>query len=267
MTLAFAMRALRRHIVLVLITVVVVTGAGIALGSYLPKTYSSNARILLGLDPLPRSKSPKTLQGATIDPQTANLYLKERAMTYAQLVTADDVITPVATAAAIDPEMLRGRVVAAIVPETVVLDLRVTGSSPEEAVALTQALSDRFRVQVSVLNVQTGGPVILTAQISAPKPAAAPDQLHGKTLAVVSALVGVIVAVLLALLAAVIKRNRAASRPQPRRTAFRRSRNTTLTTSRRRRQPPRVAMARTVSDHRLEQLRLRATSRTKGPSK
>ena len=57
MTLAFAIRALRRHLVLVLITFVVVTGAGVALGSYLPKTYSSNAQILLGVDP----------KGATID--------------------------------------------------------------------------------------------------------------------------------------------------------------------------------------------------------
>ena len=160
---------------------------------------------MLGLD----------IRGTTIDPQTANLYLEDRAMTYAQLVTADDVITPVANAADIDPEVLRGRVVAAIVAETVVLDLRVTGSSPEEAVALTQALSERFRVQVSALNVQTGGPRILPAQVSAPRPAVAPDQLHGKTLAAVSALVGVIVAVLLALLVAVIKRNRAAYHPQP----------------------------------------------------
>ena len=264
MTLAFAMLALRRHIVLVLTTVVVVTGAGIALGSFLPKTYGSNAQILLGLD----------LKGATIDPLNANLYLKEGAMTYAQLVTADDVITPVAAAAAIDPEELRGRVEAAIVPETVVLDLRVTGSSPEEAVALTQALSDRFRVQVSALNVQTGGPVILPAQLSAPRPAAAPDQLHGKTLAAVSALVGVIVAVLLALLVAVIKRNRAASRPQPLRpeeadaaapdgvpaiTEYTTSRRTVNGTDRRVRAP-----FRTIGSIRR---RLRATSRKKGPSK
>jgi polysaccharide biosynthesis transport protein len=134
-------------------------------------------------------------------------------MTYAQLVTADDVILPVATAADIDPEVLRERVEAAIVPETVVLDVQVTGSSPAEAVALTQALSERFMAEVSALNVQTGGPELLPAQISAPQRAAAPDQLHGKTLAAVSALVGVIVAVLLALLVAVIKSNREASRP------------------------------------------------------
>lgn len=202
MTLGFAMRALGRYIVLVIITVAVVTGAGIKLGSYLPKTYSSHTQILLGLYP----------KGATKDPQTANLYLKERAMTYAQLATADDVIMPVAAAADIDPEVLHERVEAAVVPETVVLDLRVKGSSPEEAVALTQALSERFMAKVSVLNVQTGGPAMQPAQISAPQRAAAPDQLHGKTLAAVSALAGVIVAVLLALLIAVIKRNRAAAR-------------------------------------------------------
>ena len=60
MTLAFAARALRRNIVLVLVTGVVVTGAGIALGSYLPKTYGSNTQILLGLDPRarPSTRSP-----------------------------------------------------------------------------------------------------------------------------------------------------------------------------------------------------------------
>ncbi len=198
MTLAFAIQALRRHIVLVLVTGVVVTGAGIALGSSLPKSYGSNTQILLGLDP----------PGKSIDPQSASVYLKEQAMTYAQVATADDVITPVANAADLDPEELRGRVVAAVVPETVVLDLRVTGPSPEEAVALTQALTKRFRFQVSALNVQTGGPRILTAQLSAPQPATAPDQLHGKTLAAVSALVGVTVAVLLALVVAVVQRNR-----------------------------------------------------------
>jgi len=202
MTLGFAMRAVGRYIIVVIFTAVVVTGAGIALGSYLPKTYSSNAQILLGVYP----------KGATKDPQTANLYLKERAMTYAQLATADDVIVPIATAADIDPEVLRERVKAAVVPETVVLNLRVKGSSPEEAVALTRAVSERFMAQLSAVNVQAGGPVMRPTQISAPQRATAPDQLHGRTLAAVSALVGVTFGVLLALQVAVSKRNRAASR-------------------------------------------------------
>ena len=41
-----------------------------------------------------------------------SLYLKEQAMTYAQVATADDVISPVAEGAGIDPDELRGRVVA-----------------------------------------------------------------------------------------------------------------------------------------------------------
>jgi capsular polysaccharide biosynthesis protein len=255
----------------------VITGAGIGLGSLLPKTYNSNAQILLGLKP----------KGATIDPYWANLYLKERAMTYAQMVTADDVITPVATAAALDPDVLRGRVVAAVVPETMVLNLQVTGSSPEEAVALTQALSGRFRVQVSALNVQTGGPAMLTAQLSAPQPAAAPNQLHGKTLAAVSGLVGVIVAVLLALLVAVIQRNRAVSRPQPLRpvtpggttpprppggddaaapVGVPATTDTTLPISRRTVNGTRRRVRAPFQTIGSRQRRLGATSRTKGPS-
>lgn len=202
MTFAFALRALRRHIVLILVTVVMVTGAGIALGTVLPKTYTSHTQVLLGLD----------LQGSTIDPQTASLYLKDRAMTYAQLVTADEIVNPVAAAAGIDPDTVRSRVVAAIVPETVVLDLSATGNTPEEAVALAQAVTDNFQIQVSTLNVRTGGPAILPAQLSSPQPAMAPDQLSGKMLGAVSALVGLVVAMLLALVVELVKSGRSAAR-------------------------------------------------------
>jgi len=201
-TLAFAMRALRQHIVVILVTVLVVTGAGIAIGYSWPKTYTSHSQILLGLD----------IAGSTIDPQTASLYLKDRAMTYAQLVTADEVIAPVAAATGINPEVLRDQVVGSIVPETVVLGVSATGSTPEEAVALTQALSSSFQTQVSSLNVRTGGPAILPAQLSSPQPAVAPDQLHGKMLVAVSALAGLIIGALLALVLGLIDAGRASRR-------------------------------------------------------
>ena len=203
MTFGFAIRALRRRIVLILITVLVVASAGFALGSALPKTYTSDAEILMGLD----------IKGSTIDPQTANLYLKDRMATYAELVTADEVITPVASAADISPEALREQVVVAIVPETVVLEVSVSGDTPEQAVELTQAVSSRLRTQVSSLNVQTGGPKILPAQLSSPQAATVPDQLHGRMLVGVSALAGLVVGVLLALLLALIEANRVPLQP------------------------------------------------------
>lgn len=202
MTFVFAMRALRRHIVLVLVTVFVVTGAGIAIGYYWPKTYTSHAQILLGLD----------IAGSTIDPQTANLYLKDRAMTYAQMVVADEVIAPVAAATGINAEVLRERVVGSIVPETVVLGVTATGSTPEEAAALTQAMSASFQTQVSSLNVRTGGRAILPAQLSSPQLAVAPDQLHGKMLIGVSALAGLLIGALLALVFGLVEANRASRR-------------------------------------------------------
>lgn len=192
MTLAFVMGALRRRIVLILITILVVTGTGVAIGTLWPKTYTSTAEILLGLD----SKESK------LDPQAGNQYLKDRVATYAALVNADEVIAPVATAAEIRPEVLRGRIVVTIVPETVVLQVAVSGSSPQEAVELTEAVSSRFRTQVSSLNVQTGGPKILPAQLSSPQLTAVPDQLHGPLLVAVSALVGLLLAVLLVVLLA-----------------------------------------------------------------
>lgn len=202
MTFVFAMRALRRHIVLILVTVCVVTGAGIAIGYFAPKTYTSHAQILLGMD----------IAGSTIDPQTANLYLKDRALTYAQLVVADEVIAPVAAATGISAEMLRESVVGSIVPETVVLGVSATGSTPEEAVALTQALSASFQTQVSSLNVRTGGPAILPAQLSSPQPAVAPDQLHGKMLIAISALAGLVIGALLAVVFGLVEASRGSRR-------------------------------------------------------
>lgn len=206
MSFAFAMRALRRHIVLILITVAVITAAGIVLGRVVPKTYSSQAQILLGLD----------IQGSTMDPQSAGLYLKDRAMTYAQLVTADEVIDPVAATVGLTPAALRSQVVASVVPETVMLNLTATGPSPEAAAALAQSVSDRFQLQLSAMNVRTGGPAILPSQVSSPQPAVAPNQLSGKTLIGVSVLVALVLAVALALLVEVIKNNRSARKAQER---------------------------------------------------
>ena len=199
MTLSFLIQALRRHLLLGLITVVAVTGIGITIGAAWPKTYTSHAGILLGLD----------LKGSRIDPQTANLYLKDRVATYAELVTSDGVITPVAEAAQLAPEDLRQRIVVVIVPETVVLEVSVTGSTPAQAVELTRAVTRNFNTQVSSYNVRTGGPEVLPAQIFTPQPAQDPDQLHGALLVGIAALVGVLMGILLPLVVALAAAGRA----------------------------------------------------------
>ena len=164
MTLSFALEALRRRILLILITTLVVAGVGIGLGALWPKTYTSTAQILLGLD----------LQGSDIDLQSGNQYLRDRVSTYAALVNADEVVAPVAAQFGLNEESLRSRISVSIVPDTVVLDISVSGSSPEQAVELTNAVSRRYESQVSSLNVATGGPKILPAQLASPQPATAP---------------------------------------------------------------------------------------------
>lgn len=190
MTLSFAIEALRRRIALILIITLVVTGAGIALGAVWPKTYTSSAQILLGLD----------LDGSDIDPQSGNQYLKDRVATYAALVSADEIIAPVAEQTGVSPEALRNRIGVSIVPDTVVLEVSVTGTSPQQAVELTEAVSKRYASQVSSLNVETGGPKILPAELASPQLPDAPDQLHGSLLVAVSAFVGLVLGVLVALL-------------------------------------------------------------------
>jgi succinoglycan biosynthesis transport protein ExoP len=201
-TLAFLIQALRRHLLIGLITLVAVTLGGIAVGSLWPKTYTSNAGILLGLE----------LKAKSMDPQTANLYLKDRVATYAELMTSDEVITPVADKSKLTPEDLRRRVVVVIVPETVVLEVSVTGSTPQQAVELTRAVTENFSRQVSTYNVRTGGPAILPAQIFSPRPATEPDQLHGVMLVAVAGVVGLVLGILLPLLMSLAAASRSNSR-------------------------------------------------------
>ena len=203
MTLSFALNALRRRIVLILVTTLVIGGIGVGAGMLWPKTYTSTAQILLGLD----------LKGTGIDPQSGNQYLQDRVSTYAALVNADDVVAPVAQQFGISENVLRKRIAVSIVPSTVVLDISVTGTSPDEAVALTNAVSRRYEKQVSSLNVATGGPKVLPAQLASPQPPTDPDQLHGPLLIGVSLIAGLVIGVLLALLLGL----RDASREHPRR--------------------------------------------------
>lgn len=202
MTLPFFFQAMRRRIVLILIILVVVTGAGLALGAMWPKSYTSSAQILLGLK-----------VSDEIDAQSGNLYLRERVATYAQTVKADEIIEPVAEAAGISPELLRRHVSVSIVPETVVLNISVSGTSAAQAVDLTNAVSARFQNQVSELNVETGGPKIVAAQFSSPQRATVPDQLHGALLVGTSMLVGLVLGVLVALTLAAAQALRESDRP------------------------------------------------------
>ena len=190
MTLKFAIAALRRRLVLIVIIAIAITGIGVTAGTLWPKTYTSTAQILLGLD----------LEG--IDPTSGNQYLKDRVSTYAALVSADEVITPVANEVGLTPDALRRRVSVSIVPDTVVLKVSVRGGTPEEAVDLTNSVAHRYESQVSSLNVATGGPKMLPTQLSSPQPASSPDQLHGALLVAVSAFAGLVIAILVALLLA-----------------------------------------------------------------
>lgn len=204
MRVSFMIEALTKRVVLILMVGVLVAGGVVASAAGWPKTYTSKAQILLGV----------ARQGNSIDAQTGNLYLKERVATFAQTVKADEVVEPVASGAGMSAIDLRRRISVAIIPETVVLEIGVSAESPDAAVNITNAVSRRFRSQVSSLNVETGGPSLVAAQFSSPQPADAPDQLHGSLLYLVAVLVGLVVGVIVALLLAVIQINRASRRGQ-----------------------------------------------------
>ena len=204
MTFKFAVAALRRRLKLIVIIALVVTGLCVTVGALWPKTYTSTAQILLGLD----------LAESHIDPQSGNQYLRDRVATYASLVSADEVITPVAEEVGLTPDALRRRVSVSIVPDTVVLKVSVQGDTPQQAVELTNSVAHRYESQVSSLNVATGGPKMLPTQLASPQPAPNPDQLHGILLVAVSAFAGVAIAVLVALLLALIDASEQRQKPE-----------------------------------------------------
>lgn len=93
-------------------------------------------------------------------------------------------------------------------------DLSFRGA-PEQAVARVDAVSARFGAQLSALNVRTGGPRLVAAEFASPQPATVPDQPHGTTLYIVSALMGLLVGLILTALVALLRVPRRRRREPP----------------------------------------------------
>lgn len=112
---------------------------------------------------------------------TASQYVTNRMSTYAAVATSEAVITPAASSLAVATGDLAGAVAAAVVPNTTVLDLTVSGSTPTEAqrraTAVTAALSR------AIVDLETGvtGPAAVSVKVlnsaSKPGPSSVPSPL------------------------------------------------------------------------------------------
>ena len=97
-------------------------------------------------------------------------YVSQRASTYAQIVTSDEVLRPVSAELGIATSDLAPEIGATVVGSTTVIAIDVHGTSPENARRVAQAVTDSFARVVTTLETPLSGqaPRVSITVISAP---------------------------------------------------------------------------------------------------
>lgn len=157
----------------------------VAAGSLAPRTSSSEVLVLgLFTDP--------TFDSAL----TANQYVTQRMITYGALARSDLVTEAAAGALGIPPEELDGSITAVVVPESAVIEVQVSATSPEEAQrrneAVTQALSDAIVTSETPAGQPTRVQLTTVSVPSLPEPALVSRPVAGVVGAVVGLLAGIL---------------------------------------------------------------------------
>lgn len=134
--------AVRSHLAIVIITIIVFAAAGAAVAYVRHQKYSATARLaVLHLN----LGAPGALSGlATGGPVLAD--------TYARAITADGVIDPVAARLHVRPATLRAELAAAAVPQSPVFAVTATTPSSATAIALANAASAQLIRYVQRVN-------------------------------------------------------------------------------------------------------------------
>ena len=122
------LEAMRWHWLWVLVSVLIFTGAGVALGLLREPTYEASTRLIVSL----RATSPAALPGAVSAAQ-------ELATSYSRAIDATDVEREIARRAEISEATVAELVAAAPVPETALVRVTAKGASSEEAVDVANA--------------------------------------------------------------------------------------------------------------------------------
>ncbi|MBN1091281.1 polysaccharide biosynthesis tyrosine autokinase [Blastococcus sp. TML/M2B] len=95
---------------------------------------------------------------ASSDAYEGNLFTQERINSYPQVLTSPDLTSKVVDELGLDetPEELAGRISVAVLPESIVLDVRVTDSTPQGAQAIARSLGEQFKQRVAELETPAG---------------------------------------------------------------------------------------------------------------
>ena len=199
---------LRRRWLAVVAVVVICTGAAAAVEYHATPQYRADAKVYFSI------KTSTT--GTGNDLSQGSAYVQGQVLTYATLATTPTVLVPVIAELKLKqtPTQLAGQISASVLPNTVVVTVQATSSSPRLAASLANSVAQQLGVAVAALAPvdATGASRIVARTIATapvPKVPATPKKKRNISAAFVgSLLLGVAFAMLLELLATRARRDR-----------------------------------------------------------
>ena len=204
---------LRRRWLAVVAVVVICTGAAAAFEYHATPQYRADAKVYFAI------KTSTT--GTGNDLSQGSAYVQGQVLTYATLATTPTVLVPVIAELKLNrtPSQLAGQISASVLPNTVVVTVEATSSSPRLAASLANSVAQQLGVAVAGLAPvdATGASRIVAHTIATapvPKVPATPKKKRNISAAFVgSLLIGVAFAMLLELLATQGRRDRSSLPP------------------------------------------------------
>ncbi len=195
MTLKDYLRVLRRRWPLVVATVVLAVSVAVIMTLSTKPKYEAATNLFI-------TTPAATNVGETYE---GNLFSQQRVASYAELVTSHDVLAEAVDKLKLDttPEKLADQITATAVPETVLINVTVTDSSPTRAVDIANTVSEVFASKAANLETPDGAPapmtrVVVAQQASVPEARTSPNNTMNVAL---GGVVGVLAGFALALLA------------------------------------------------------------------
>ncbi|WP_028471552.1 YveK family protein, partial [Nocardioides alkalitolerans] len=147
------LQIVRRRWVLIVATTLIVLAAASAVTFLATPQYASTARVFVTTSE--SSTSGEAAAGAT--------FTLQRVKSYADLTTSRELAEMVRANLDLDESAreLSGAVSARVVPDTVILELSVSGPDPDKAQLLTQGYAEAMTVMIRELETPPGGTVSL----------------------------------------------------------------------------------------------------------
>ncbi len=156
------------------IGVIVGSLGGVGLFLSAPPAYSASTALFIG--------SPVSADSAGA--YAGDLFGQQRAVSYSQLFTSDDLATKVIDdlSLQLDPVALAGQVTARQLPKTVLLEVSVTDASPQRAADIANAYAANFAAYVSRLETpaasnQSVAKISVVRKATAPTAPSSPNAL------------------------------------------------------------------------------------------